>query len=470
MQTHRTLRQAFRVVFSLSLFLSLTLSSACGSTPSQSIRSRHIVLATTPEGSMEDRPVVDYVEDRHATLIRFTDLARDLPQLRLELQRARPTFVTVILRADQLTTNNVFAFYEAAASLDPDPFADFCYGFVPYDTPATLAQWVKSVKIFDFRRDRVLIGAAIYEAAGENTARKETLPWASNLPLTTLRVKPDDWAFVKANNGSLELANLILLNGPAKPAMELKMESQVVVSALHLFPPHDADPNLPTSIKLATSLINRGAVAILGPMEGDSATVTRAEFDRCISSTGTLGAVIKRTWDAAILALGGKATLPRFEKGKPDPTEWQRHPRELAAMSRVLIGDPSMEPFTRACAAPVTLLNAFEKMEAGNVTTTVARVAVSQPDIASAFLDPYTLENGVFADGVHLVIELPPTTHEALADLASSELDTIGVAARVNAQAFESLDEKAYMHVLVGGAPDAFRKKNLTFTISIRRK
>ena len=453
-----------------TIALLAVLIPGCGSAPHQTIRSRHVILSTTPEGSIEDRAVVDYVEDRHGTLIRFTDLARDLPQLRLELQRAQPTFVTMILRADQLTTNNVFAFYEAAASLDPDPFADFCYGFVPYDSPATLVQWVKAVKIFDFRRERVLIGAAIYEGAGENSSRKETIPWASNLPVTTLRVKPDDVAFVKAHNTDLELANLLLLNGPAKPALELKMESQVVVSALPLFPAHDADPNLPTSIKLATALINRGAVAILGQMEGDAATVARAEFDRCAACTGTLGAVVKGTWDAAILTLGGKATLPRFEKGKPDPADWTRHPRELAAMSRILIGDPSMEPFTRASSAPVTLLNSFEKIEGNGTTTTIARVAVTTPDLSSAFLDPYTLDNGVFADGIHLVIELPPTTHEAVADLASSELDSVGVAAHVNAQAFESLEEKAFMHVLVGGAPDSFRRKNLTFTINIRRK
>jgi hypothetical protein len=440
----------------------------CGSTPTQSVLSRHVILTTTTQGTAEDRSVRDYVDDRHGTLIHFTDLARDLKALRLELQRMRPTFVTVILRAEQLTANNVFAFYEAAASFDPDPFADFMYGFVPYDSPATLAQWIKSVRIADFRRDKTLIAAAVYEAAGVDSSTKENLPWAANLPLTTVRAK--DAAFVKAHASDLELANVLLLNGPAAPVLDLKLDSQIVVSALPLFPPHDVDPNLPSSLKIATALLRQGAVAVLGPLEGDSATVARAEFDGCIGSRVPLGLIIKRTWDEAILALGGKATLPRFETNTPDPSDWSRHPRELAAMSRVLLGDPSMEPFTRSSQEAFTLTNSFEKLDESSHALTVARFTVSQPVIASAFLDAYTLENGIFADRLHLVAELPAVTHEAIADLVSSELDTVAVAARVNAQAFEAFEGKAYAHVIVGGAADSLRKKNLTITISVKRQ
>ena len=458
-----------RAALVLSLSLAATAVAGCGSSGVPPMRARHVVLTTALAGSVEDIALAGFIEDRHATLIRFSDLKRDLAQLVLELRRLDPAFVTVVLKGDQLDVNAAYAFYEAAASLDPDPFADFLYGFVPYDNVKTIERFVKSVRVADFKREKLLIAAAVYESAGENAVTKEALPWASGLQVTTLRVKPDDWSFVKANNTQVELANLLLFNGPVEPAGELKLENQVVVCAV----PGAAGtvPARAGATALPYKLIHQGAVAVLGSLDSEGgAPLARAEFDRLVAAGLPLGAVVKATWDEAILALGGTDELPRREPGKPDPAEIARHPREYGAMARILIGDPSLEPFSRRASPALAAANSFEKMDASNNVLTVATFVVDQPAMASAFLDPYTLDNGVFADRVHLLVDLPPTTRETVADLASSELDGTQVAARVNAQAFESFAGRCVCHVIVGGSPDALRKKGLTLVVNVRRK
>jgi hypothetical protein len=455
-----------------ALVLALLLAAGlpgCGGGNVPEMRARHVVVTTAVAGSVEDLALKGFVDDRHATLIRFSDLKRDLAQITLELRRLDPAFVTVVLKGDQLDVNAAYAFYEAAASLDPDPFADFLYGFVPYDNAKTIERFVKSVRIADFKREKLLIAAAVYESAGENAVTKEALPWASGLQVTTLRVKPDDWSFVKANNTHVELANLLLFNGPVEPAGELKLESQVVVAAVA-----GAASTVPAragATALPYKILHQGAVAILGSLDSEGgAAVARAEFDRLVAAGLPLGAVVKASWDEAILALGGRATLPRREPGRPEPPEVARHPREYGAMARVLIGDPSLEPFSRRSSPALAAANSFEKMDASNNVVTVATFVVDQPAMSSAFLDPYTLDNGVYADRVHIVVDLPAVTREAVADLASSELDGAQVAARVNAQAFESFAGRCVCHLLVGGAPEALRKKGLTFTVNVRRR
>ncbi len=398
------------------VLLAAVFAPGCGSTDIPAVTARHVVATTTATGSPEDRAVASFAEDRHAILVHFNDLTADLAFLAGTVREHRPSYMTIVLPAKQLTADAAVAFYEMAAALDADPFADFLYGFVPYDSSATVDRWVKAVRIADFRREKMLLHAATLEPAEEDSFAVQHLPWAANLPLSVVKAKTD--AGVRSRAKEIERAQLLLLRGPAKPALELQPESQVVVTSLPLLP-------------LATGLLARGALAVIGGLDGDSAGAAHAEFEDALVRHDDLGFVVKRSWDEAVVRRGDRPL------------------REIPAMTRVLVGDCSRQPFTRDSKPAVRIADTFEKLDASNQTILVARVTVDHVDSASAFA----------GDRIVVVVPLPRETREA-----SAEIEGDG---RLLGQAFERFEDRAALHVVVGGD---LRKPNLTVTLNIRRK
>jgi hypothetical protein len=97
----------------------------------------------------------------------------------------------------------------------------------------------------------------------------------------------------------------------------------------------------------------------------------------------------------------------------------------------------------------VRIADTFEKLDASNQTILVARVAIDHVDSASAFA----------GDRVVVVVPLPRETREAVAEIEGE--------GRLLGQAYERFEDRAALHVVVGGD---LRKPNLTVTLNIRRK
>jgi hypothetical protein len=433
---------------------------------------RHLVLTTTRPDTVEDRAVHDFARRRHADVLRFDDLERDAARLRAELQHAAPAYVTVVLRAEQLHANAAWAFYEVASSIDPDPFADFVYGFVPYDSPATVARWLKSVEIADFRKERTLTSVAVLEGGAESGVARDTLPWAAGLARATIRVKPGDDAFLAANWTEVGAADMLVLDRSIDSidVAKWRFDSQFVFAAL----PGSASAGVAwkdgrlvatnPDKALALRLMKAGSPAVIASLEADLPAFARAEMDHAVARQTMAGAAVKHTWDLAVLARPAKASLPRHAEGAlaaVGPAE--------AALARVLLGDPTLRPLQRRASPAASCTNAFEKAEPSGLVV-MATYTVEHPTLASAFLDPFHAEGGVMADRVHVRHELAADAADAAADLVSSELDGQPVAARIVAQAFERYEGRAFLHVVVGGAPGALAKKGLAFTLRISRR
>ncbi len=464
----------------LASALLLTALAACagpGAAPPTALE--HVVVSFLPEGTGDDRVIREYAQSRRAELLRARSLDADRAFLLDALRKRRPEFATFFVPAAAFDSDFALGVQDLAAAIDPDPFTDVSYGFVPVVDSRLLARWWQAVKVADYRGDKRLFRVSSMEMAPVSEESVERLEWASGLPRKSIRLQPGDSKWIADHVKDLEESDLVLVSGPGShdgvlggldPATisRLRLDSQVVFlgvprSATVAVSTPAADPARRETVdparSLAVSYLRQGAVALLAPLDDDSGAAARAEFDFAILSSAPLGHVVKRTLDSARLLRTLRAEpLPMKTPGRPVPGEYARQPRVLAALSRVLIGDPSSTPFHRPTQQPV-------RTETGPVSGRrfEARFRVVHPEARHLFSDPC-------GDGDLLLLRvpLPPGSDRATADLRAVEIDGTRASASIAGQAFEDWDGKPWLVVALGAANGVLARRDLQVILDVR--
>lgn len=475
-----------RMLALLALAVSASLSCAAPAA-APATRTDHVVVSLIPPNTPEDRLLREFAVARRAEVVRTLSIVQDRAFLLGEFRRLRPEFVTIFVPAAQLDANTAFAMQDLAAAVDEDLFTDFAYGFVPVVDARMLGRWWQAVKIAEYRDDKRLFKSVWIDMATVSDENLERLEWASGLPRKTVRVTPGDLKWLRDHQKDIEEADLLLLTGQGNNSGvygglsvsdvdRLKLDSQVAflgVPGSGVVGPYFAEA-AGTARRgvaqpeqcLALAFFRQGAVAVLAPLDEDDPSTAKAELDLATLSNAPLGHVIKRQYDAARCVRTLKAEpLPVREDGRETPGEFKRQSRVLQVLARVLLGDPSMQPFHRPAQDPVRAEPAFERRGPDGRPEIVARYVVEHPEARHAFLDPITGK-----DRLHIRHDLPAGTREAFADLDSVELDGKKVPAKILGQAVEEWEGRARLHIVVGGEAGTLARRGLAVTLAVRAR
>jgi hypothetical protein len=455
-----------------------------GTSPGGAPAVDHVVLSFLVPGSPEDRLAADYGRFRnaHSEIVRSSGPGGH--RLLSDLRRLRPRFVTVFVPADRLDASFAWTFQDLAASVDPDPFTDFAYGFVPVADLALLQRWLQSLRVAEGRLDRRLIKSVQLETAAIADERVERLEWAGGLPRMRLDVVAGDRVRLLEVAHHLSGADLLLVSGPGGPegveggltaedAGLLNLDGTVaflgvprsaaVGTTLEIAGGRIARRRVDPARSLAAALFRRGALAVFAPLDDDGPESARIELEAATLCSEPLGMVMKRTYDAVRAVRG--APWPPFQEGDSVPDEYAAAPRPFRAAARVLLGDPSIQPFVRETQPPVRFDGRSEQESTDGARIEVIRYTVTQADAAQAFLDP--IGGG---DRIHLRHPVSWGTDARVARLASVDAAGSPVQARLTGQAVEAWEGTRFLHVVIAAEAGALRRPDATLTLHVAPK
>ncbi len=97
---------------------------------------------------------------------------------------------------------------------------------------------------------------------------------------------------------------------------------------------------------LCLAILDAGAVAFLAPIAANHGFSVDLESEFALREGASLGEAIKSTWDDVFLAAGGELVLDLVEPGRPHSSA--EYVMQGGGANRILIGDPSLRPFSAA--------------------------------------------------------------------------------------------------------------------------
>ncbi len=439
------------------------LLASCSAGRREEIIPRYAILATFgPENAMY--PSVHWLAERRFGQIR-PFRTEQLPLVRSWLRDFDPTYVAVVLRPEELDLNFHLAFLDLACRLDDDPFPDFAFGYLLASNPADLQRQMKNLQGVETKLEKRLRRFTEFEpGAAASTDAIRPISWTVNLPLRRLAVKEGDAEFLRKNLDAVERAGFLLLSGkgwpegirglPASEIHRFKLDSTVVFSAVDYSGAAGAGFDqeggfvrrwtVPPDRSVPLALVRSGAAAQFAPLGKTRPEAAEFEWTDAVLSDGPLGGVMKHAYDRAILRAGGPPSPPGLVEARRPSVDLE-DPLLLAA-GRVLLGDPSLHPYTCPVRRPIEHVRtapAGRTPEGDLVLETGWRVAAY--DCEPFFRDP---EGG---QRIHLRIPLPPGTRRARAELSQCRSRDQDVPAAIAAQAFETWRGEPLLHVLLRG-------------------
>ncbi len=459
----------------------LLLVASCGPVRSPEIVPRYAVLTNLPPQSPMHRSARWLAEHRLGTIVQFSNMDRDAPAVLRKLRELSPSFVAVVVRPEDLDANLQLAIFELSCRVDPDPFPDFAWGyFVARDT-AYLDRQMKAVQVADVKMDKRLLRFTRVEAGADaSSASVADLEWASRLPCLTLWVKPGDAAFLRRHRTDLEGADFIAFCGrgsaggilglPAEELALLRLDSAAVFSAADYTGAAGAafdasgDEIVRRPVRpersFAQSIIGSGPAAFFAPLHKTDVRLAEFEWTEAILRDQPLGLAVKREYDLSVLLSGySNPAIGRFVDGRTAPTG-SENPAFLA-LTRVMYGDPLLQPFSRRTAGPLLEEERLDTIDTQGNRVRRFRWRVVSPDCVPFFTDPFTGGRQI----VWLRAPCPAGTRRAAAALDLCEAGGAKVSASIEAQALEFWRDEAIHHVVLRG--DGVARKDLRIGISI---
>jgi hypothetical protein len=460
--------------------LPLILLASCGPVRSEEIVPRYVVLTSVPPESPLHRFAEELARRRYGTVVDFTRLDAALGRLR----ELKPSFVAVMVRPEELDANFQLSLFELSCRLDNDPFPDFAWGYFLASDAASLDRQMRTVRGAEAKVDKRLLRLTHLEpGAADSRASTVDLEWATRLPCRMISVKAGDMEFLHKHHPALMETDFLILEGEGSPegirglppeeVRLLKLDNTAVFSgASYTGAPGPvfetvgdaiARRPVPPDRAFARSILQSGAVAFFAPLHRTHPGLTAFEWAGTILYDAPLGESMKRTYDLAVLSSGyASPVVGRFIDGRTAPTGHDSP--AFLAMTRILYGDPLLQPFTRPVIGPLRMDEPEEAVDDKGNRVRLFHWRVVSPDCAPFFADP-------FSDGrqrIYLRAPCPPGTRKAYAELKGCELDGRKIRAFIESQALEHWRGETFAHILVKG--DDLAQKGLRIDLSIRLK
>jgi hypothetical protein len=460
----------------------------------------YTILATR-RGSRDYARAIERAKALHPAAVSSEFDPTDLGEVEATLRRQKPRYALVFIEPDELDVNFAWSWLKMACRLDDDPFVDVRTGFVTGVTPAAVDAFV--VRIADAAQGRLRLPGALVDDLGPPEMGDQTyfnmVPRSDMLPALGARVSPRSifhgkGSFTDSQLGSLDGAGLVHFGGHGHPDRiddglaasqlgKLKLAPCIVFNGACFtgvtgrwydqIGTEVAEKMVAADESFCLKMLFGNAVAYLAALHPDHGMPVYQEMEYLSYRGGSLGDVIKHTYDGIVVAAGGK--MPDFEQLKQGMPRPQWRPADFmlkGTAARVLFGDPALVPCDAFAPAPFAII-AQESGDEIRVTATLANLSQK-----NSFTDTYWNDlnsQAPFNDRALLVIDLP-------SNWASIErIDSVTVKAggvtlphRVLGHAIEIDQEKRRLHVQVdvpatGFQQSAFRVAGATVELVVHR-
>ena len=440
---------------------------------------RYAILTTVNRGDSMFRSINWLANHRFGDVYRFSSVTRHRDQILEWLRRKQPSYVTLIVRPEELDANFQLAFLEIACRVDSDPFPDFAYGYLLAGGLDYLEHQMRVIQGVEERVDRKLRRATAARFDAEAPAVEEKkLAWADGIPLREIGVKADDVPGIRKRLADIEECDFLVLSGPSGPEAiaglpsaeleRMKLDSMAIFSASHqtgvVSAWYDASGggcrrrSVPPADTFARKALGNGVPALFVPLhEADPAWVAR-EWADMILSNAPFGEVMKHTYDLAVLLRGGvMPSFVRMREGRALPD----HP-SLSAATRILYGDPILHAYERKSTPPVVQSARKESIGADGKMFLTLRYRVASTDCAPFFQDALPA-----SQLIHLRTPLPPHVRRATVIFEGCTLDGRTVEAKMAVNALERWRGNPFVHLLIRGPNLAQEGLIIQFTLAL---
>jgi len=427
-------------------------------------------------------------------------LQADSPESILpSLRKLSPQHAILVLPPDDLDVNFAWRWLSVASRLDDDPFVDLYYGVITGATPDdALAFWKR---IREAERDPTAITPRLLDCLGPNQLNNDRvvvhrqLFWAGWLrgKIDARGMNNGLRGFADRDLGRLTGYGILHLGGHGYPdridqgltaaqlararlspslAFNGACSTGVTSRAFEMANGRWVERTYAPEQSFCLTMLKQPVVGYLAATHPDHGVPVYQEMEHWLTTGCTLGEVIKHTYDAVVVANGGRRPdFPVLKGGEPMPAWSPQEVMLYGTASRLLFGDPRL----RLC-GPVNdpALRVHEPVGTGDVLSTIAKVA--NQNVGFSMMDTFesdmaTQTNG-FNDRVYMEVLLPPGVQ--VADVTADAIaDGKPVTCRVVGYAVEEWGRERRLHAQVdlpstGYQRGPIRTKAATVTLTIR--
>lgn len=459
------------------------------------------VILATKQAARDYVAAIEKAQALHSEAKRADFDPADLTEIHATLKKWQPRYALVLIKPDELDVNFAWRWLEMTSRLDEDPFVDVRTGFItgatPDDAAAFIARTASAVE------GKVKLPGAFVDDEGppeegdqkyfNTVAGSQDLPcWGKRLSLRMIfhgkgsfgedrldtmadaglvhfggHGHPDriDDGVTAEQLSKLKLAPCVVFNGACYTGVTHRWYDQLG--------PKVVEKTVALDDSFCLRMLRGDAVAYLAALHPDHGMPVYQEMEYLAYGGGSLGDVIKNTYDGVVIAAGGK--LPTFERLKDGmaPPNWEAADVMLkGTAARVLFGDPALMICDSCTPAPFTTV---VKEEEGvlRATSTLANA-----DLKSTFTDTYYNDlntKAPFNDRALLVIDLPKGWEKVnKVEIASVRANGSPLAHRLVGHAVESDQGTWRLHVQVDVPAEsyqksAFRVSGATVELTVRK-
>ena len=405
-----------------------------------------------------------------------------------KIRRISPVFVGLVLRPEELNINLCYDILEISFRLDDDPFPDFAYGFITGATASETLALVENMVRAESNPNSVPRRLVAFGPSNVSQSDDKTdFEWLPDWQCIRLAHKPG--TFPRKYLDKLADRGIIRFWGHGSPRRVDGSLSYSQLRNLNLYPAvvfagpcfsavvhryyewNCCDTSVhvdcvPVEESLALMFIAQGATAYFGALHENKCGSAAWEMEDALATGDPLGIVMKHTYDTVIMAQGGKRlAFPRLRDGesppKEDPVDFQIN----RTASRILLGDPAYQPFSR------TALNPIKTTTRLTATGMEIEASVTEPRMRFTFVDVFHTDLCTCDtpdDVLYFRVELPdgfPKAYSVSHSEDSCPLKDVKHSALVWAE--ESWLGKRFLHVQVAFTHCSLNTSGLKFNFKI---
>lgn len=427
---------------------------------------------------------------------------QDLAPVLKALQEQQPRYALVFLLPDELDVNFAWQWLTMASRIDDDPFVDVRTGFITGATPEAADSFVH--RIAEAVAGRIRLPGALIDNLGPpeqgdqqyfNTFNGAMmLPTAMGERLTMRSIAHGKGGFTDERLASMDGAGIVHLGGHGHPdriddGLTALQVSQLELSPCVVFngacytgvthrwfePWHrkDRQKSIASADSFCLNLLQKDVLGYLAAVHPDHGMPVYQEMEFLACHGGSLGEVIKSTYDGVVVGAGGK--LPTFERLTEDSDFASRTPAEImlkGTAARILLGDPALIVCEAFVPKPFSLIT-VEDGKSLRITATVTNA-----DLKSTFTDTYHNDlnpQAPFNDRVSVVVELPAGWDSiGSVEVGAAKASGVTLPNRLVGYAVEQDHGRHRLHVQVdvpakGFQPSALRVAGATVELVVMR-
>jgi hypothetical protein len=405
------------------------------------------------------------------------------------MKKVQPRYALVFIQPDELDVNFGWRWLTMTSQIDDDPFVDVRTGFITGATPQAVMAFVD--RIAGVARGQVRIPGACVDnlgpAEGGTKRSFNTIAGAFMLPstlgerFTPRSISHGKGAFTDDRLSALDGAGLVHFGGHGYPdriddglaAVQLpglKLAPCVVFNgACYTGVTHRwydqstgtvAEKTVEPDASFCLNLLQKEVWGYLAALHPDHGMPVYQEMEYLGFQGGSLGDVIKHTYDGVVLGAGGK--LPTFKSladGAASPFTSPADVMLKGTAARILLGDPALIVCDAFLPAPFSI----KLTEAGKDLRVTA--TLTNPHLKSTLTDTYHNDlnpQAPFNDRALLIVDLP----EGWDSVSSVEIIDLTAAGksmptRLVGSALERDDKHFRLHVQIDVPAQGFQQSPL---------